>query len=366
MENFLNEQQWNAVTKAIKELSRDDSPSACWHYTTLSALNAIIKDSLEKVNHFKVNYFNTATFWASNIRYLNDEQEFRDGILKLSEYEEKDIVDTCMDNVYLISFCGDGDLLSQWKYYGKESGIAVKFNLNYVRYKYWKEIEQKLESHDDPLITIAGVEPKRKDDEQTRPIKVKYKDEEKVKYYGKLKDMSEISGVPSLISNLFVPFCKHSGFSEENESRLVFYAHQFGVYKIGNRVTVPDIVYNLGKSTVKPALQVHMEVDDTRNLIDQIVVGPGYNQNLVFNALIHMFDRSHYHFFDIKDKIPEDDKKDGDNKSLPLEEFLKCKSDFLVHRVDIKTQNDKTQTRLAYKCENGIVIMKSSIPFRGD
>ncbi len=361
MENFLNEQQWKAVTKAIKELSEEDRPSACWHYTTLSALNDIIKNSRERINHFGVNYFNTATFWASNIRYLNDEQEFKDGISKLREYKYDDVVDKCMDNVYLISFCGDGDLLSQWKYYGKESGIAVKLNFDCVRYKYWKEVKQG-SNLDDPLFLIAKVTPEEQYDDQTRPIKVKYEDRKKKNYYKMLKNMQAIRNAPSLIPNLFVPFCKHSGFSEENESRLVFYAHQFGVYKIGDNIIVPDIVYNLGKSTVKPALQVHMKAETEKNLIDQIVVGPGYNQNLVFNALIHMFDRSNYHFFDIDDPIPEDKIK----KSPSLEAFLEEKSDYLVHRVDIETQNGKPKNRLAYKCENGIVIMKSSIPFRGN
>lgn len=370
-ENFLDEQQWRAVILAINKLSGDgknNCPQECWHYTTLSVLKDILNESLEKVNYFEVNHINTATFWASNIRYLNDEQEFKDGISKLSEYrssKNKYMDNVYMDNVYLISFCGDGDLLSQWKYYGKQSGIAINFNFDGVKYKYWKEIEKISPSDGFNLPDIVGDKYSFKEwyDKQTHPIKVKYTDEEKKKYFDTLKNMSEINSANSLIDNLFVPFCKHSGFSEEQESRLVFYAHKFAINSSDKIFIVPDIVYNLGKSTVKPALKVHMEVAPEKNLIEQIIVGPGYNQNLVFNALIHMFDRRNYHFFDTDDPIKED------NEPLSWNDFFNNQNDdnnYLVHRVNIETQKGKPKTRLAYKCENGIIIMKSSIPFRGD
>ena len=52
-----------------------------------------------------------------------------------------------------------------------------------------------------------------------------------------------------------------------------------------------------------------------------IIVGPGYNQNLVFNALIHIFDIENSSFY----------------------------------------EEDKSE----HQCANGIKIKKSAIPYRG-
>ena len=364
--NYLEEGDWNAIIQAMKALYDDNNLDhksiEHWHYTTLKTLGLIFKNTIEKIDHFNINRITQAEMLASNIRYLNDTQEFNDGVeeLRIISQNSKSINDKYMDNVYLISFCGDGDLLSQWKYYGKESGIAIKYNFNNIRYKYWANIcnDSSKEVDDyDPCKIITDAISDVFIDVNTRPLRVKYNHSEKEQLYNILNRKKEIKDRDILMGNLFVPLCKHEGFSEEKESRLLFYAHKFVTNKHGDKNFVPDITYNYGKSSVKPALKVHMEaVDKDVNIIEQIIVGPGYNQNLIFNALIHMFDRDRYHFHD---------KAIGDQ--IEWEQFIQAGqfSDGLVHQVYVICKN-MDQTREAYKCENGLIIMKSSMPFRGD
>lgn len=365
--NYLEERDWYAIREAInviyndKELNNKNIDH--WHYTTLNTVGLIFKKTLEKIDHFDINRITQAEMLASNIRYLNDTQEFNDGVEELRNISPKgkSINDQYMDNVYLISFCGDGDLLSQWKYYGKESGVAIKFNFNNIKYKYWANIWKdgsKKVGDDDLFKIIADAIDDTFIDENTRPLRVRYEHGEKRRLYEILsQNLDRVRMYDSLMCNLFVPLCKHECFSEEAESRLLFYAHKFDKNKYGDKNFVPDITYNYGKSHVKPALKVHMEaVDKDANIIEQIIVGPGYNQNLVFNALIHMFDRNRYHFHD---------SATGD--TIQWEQFIKAgpDNDGPVRKVKV-IYNNREQIREAYKCENGLIIMKSSMPFRGD
>lgn len=109
-----------------------------YHYTDLDGFMSIMRNR---------------DFWISNIRFMNDSQEFENGkricvgILKdrllrcNTEYETKfyneilKICDEkisrghfgiCNQEIYALSFCGQGDLLTQWQVYGNK-GISIGF-----------------------------------------------------------------------------------------------------------------------------------------------------------------------------------------------------------------------------------------------
>lgn len=105
-----------------------------FHYTTTNVLNIIL---------------DSASFWASNMLYLNDADEYKNGIKMirdccgcidknedaykyLKNERQKDFwanIDEPDDGeIYTISFCQDGDLLSQWITYAKESGVALELD----------------------------------------------------------------------------------------------------------------------------------------------------------------------------------------------------------------------------------------------
>ena len=115
----------------------------------------------------------------------------------------------------------------------------------------------------------------------------------------------------------------------------------------GNKVLF-NYTYNTAEEgRVKPTIKVKMDYlreespfdeKDTLfipnfNIVDKMVVGPGDNQELVFNALVHIFDRDSYSYHELNDLDEEED----------------------TNKV----------ARKVYQCKNGLKIYVSNIPFRG-
>jgi hypothetical protein len=94
-----------------------------YHYTTASGFHGIIK---------------SGELHATDTRYMNDESEQSYARGLLLELKGKDNLrrypnwanpyDTIRPTpVYAVSFCADGDLLSQWRGYGDENGLSIGF-----------------------------------------------------------------------------------------------------------------------------------------------------------------------------------------------------------------------------------------------
>ena len=147
----MTEMTWSSIQSVLREIydSEKAATREYWHYTSVKGVLAIFDEYIK--NRYKEMHVTKCSFLASNIRFMNDEQEYDAGVeayrreAGLSETEDIKI----SDDIYLISFCGNGDLLSQWEWYGKDSGIAVKFNLPDIRYRTYsyvgpdgKEIEE--------------------------------------------------------------------------------------------------------------------------------------------------------------------------------------------------------------------------------
>ena len=295
---------WNAIHDEINSLYSKENctqkHNRFFHYTTPEALLSIFKDYID--SGFP-NNVTSCSMRASNLRFLNDAQEYKDGVQWIQTNLDESKVNL-YSQIYSISFCGQGDLLSQWKWYGKNSGVAIEFNPNNIQYEYWCCRDKALPSTDS----------------QTKPLLIKYTDDEKSQYYKDIKALNEERKLnedsDSIIGNLLVPFCKDKGFSEEKESRLVFYTFDSSEYGIDFKMQ-----YYASNGVIKPTLNVNfLSCDGKNNIVNSFIVGPGQNQNLIFNALVHIFDRNNFNF---------------------------C------------------ETETTHLCENGIIISKSSIPFRG-
>lgn len=347
MANKITEITWSSIHSVLGKIYEkyNDSDREYWHYTSVKGILAIFDDYIK--NSYKEQYVTKCSFLASNIRFMNDEQEYNAGVeayrreAKLPDTEK---IRIC-DDIYLISFCGKGDLLSQWEWYGKDSGIAVKFNLPSVRYRTYSYVGPDGKE-------IPGLEYY---DSQTKPLKVCYTRDEQSNLYKYLKHNSTISKskAEDLFQAVFVPLCKHIGFKHEDESRLVFYETLLSSDdKIMSRF---NIQYNTSDpQMIKPSLKVEFTLNpdssDVKNLIDEIIVGPGKNQELIFNLLIHVFDHKNYSY----------------QNHLCKEKVIN-KADFISsNEIGMRKvyYNDDFE-REAYKCENGIVIAKSHLPFRG-
>lgn len=451
-----------------------------WHYTSLSALLSIFKI---KDNPYSSPDLTRCEMLASNICYLNDIKEFIGGVedyektierLRLSKRAPKELsagLQDVSDDIYIVSFCGDGDLLSNWKYYAKDCGVSIQFNLGNVGFKYirykkddiiaddwykpipvnfkdgdkmyakkediesvfnfkldikkksiklcynispksgYNELKIKFKEKDPwsgpiivkinkednkdkisinkgsvsiqtnllstlekslgdgcvartPIVITEGELKLNRDhlgliDEKSKPMAVAYTEEEKEKFIKELmktKAESKTVEYESVIKYIAIPCFKNQGFSEEKESRLLFYKYAL------NEELVFDFDYNTNNPIkIKPALRVQFLAKDSKTrLIDKIIVGPGENQNTVFNTLIHIFDRDNYKFYD--------DEKFKEEAGTDAIEESQYKDD-VTYNSDIRLvkwkEGDKTIKRWSYKCANGIIIMKSSIPFRG-
>ena len=210
-------------------------------------------------------------------------------------------------------------------------------------------------------------------DKKSKPIAVAYSENEKKAFIVKLmkKEAEGETTVAdkSVIKYIAIPCFKNQGFSEEKESRLLFYK-----YDLKNK----DIVFNFDYNTnnpikIKPALRVQfLAKDSEQRLINKIIVGPGENQNMVFNTLIHIFDRDNYMFYD-DEKFKEQADNGGETKAITEKEYIEPAESYKSIIKLVKWSEEigsldgtkKEIKRWSYKCANGIIIMKSSIPFRG-
>ena len=293
---------WNAIHSAIHYLAGPDfSKRKYCHYTTPEAVLGIFNDYTKK-GMGKRGCVDQCRLRATNIRFMNDAQEYEEGLRWLSESNKNNDFSALTQEIYSISLCGEEDLLSQWKWYGKDSGVCIVFDLSQVYYQYWE--------------LGPGMSGKTLD-VQTRPLPVCYRDKDKKDFFADIQEYNKKMNLDEQqISSLFIPYCKNSGFQEEKESRLIFFTveepEKYGIDHF-------SINYYTSGNIIKPTLDVTLIGKANTNLVRKFVVGPGQNQQLVFNALIHLFDDSPF--------------------QMELEK--------------------------SHTCSNGIVISTSSLPFRG-
>ena len=349
-----------------------------WHYTSMQAVLSIFNSYITETNPEKKRRVSECSMLASNIRFLNDAKEYDDGAEiynkkqkeKSSSSPSSDFAEPGLaDNIYLISLCGDGDLLSQWKWYGQKSGISICFspdNMRYKKYSYLDENGNELQSNHGKREYF---------DDRLSPLKIHYKDSEKTAYFDDLEsdvttlrneDIIDDRAGEIVLQSLFIPFCKDESFSEEKESRLVFIKYK--VPSTGKYKAFFDIQYRQSyDGKIKPALNVKIQYiknkddmcppDADGNIISKIIVGPGIDQENIFNALIHIFDQNNFRYHK-----QEDDPSPDSQEAVAINQFAKelMYSDRNLHIVKYNKRS-----YVSYRCESGIVIMKSSIPFRG-
>ncbi|MGA2964313.1 MAG: hypothetical protein ABSD96_21845 [Candidatus Korobacteraceae bacterium] len=112
------------------ELNTADPPSELFHYTTTEGLFGILESK---------------RLWAADALSMNDPTEglHAGGALLehlrkrkaeipafiLDAFSEAEIVEVLDNQVFFSCFCADGDLLSQWRAYGRDGrGYALAFN----------------------------------------------------------------------------------------------------------------------------------------------------------------------------------------------------------------------------------------------
>lgn len=289
------------ISPALTELAKRSSnysnsvygkTGGYFHYTSLDVCLEIIKKK-----------DNAHEMWASHLAFLNDKMEFNDGYQLIKETlknREKDLeranelksyIDRFLSddsfnpginaNYYILCFCRNGDLLSQWKYYGRDSGIAIEFDLNnciFSGFTTYKEGEKNFFQKKPVDVFYDKTEKLNIINENIDKIITTYNEQEDHKC-----DMRNLY-FTRLMS--IAAFFKDDSFKEEQEARLVFRP----LWRKRDEIdSVKNLIhYRSNNGKIIPYMKIKMKPkDEKENIIKSLTVGPGRNQELIFQALIH-------------------------------------------------------------------------------
>lgn len=281
--------------------------------------------------------------WASNLAYLNDKEEHINGlnlidaeIEKLlinrdddlsdwvSSYKEKRVKEyTLANEIYVICFCSERSLLSQWKYYGKDSGVAIEYNLDRCLYSGFIEGSDIYCPNFAYKVVYNNMTKTKIIDEYIKSnISEIYQDSQ----YDAIEKQRMIhNNLERLYS--YAPLFKHDSFSEEKECRLLFRP----LHKSPSENAKSLIHYRVSDGRIVPYMKIKIkgreEGKEIEPVIKSLTVGPGRNQDLVFEALKHI---------------------------------VSLKFSGSDNQYELLSRKDYSYVRI-----NGVEIRKASMPFRG-
>ena len=289
-------------------------------------------------------------------------------------------MDYAFPELYSISFTDQADLLSQWKMYAKESGVAIEFDFSEKGKK---------------LSFLQGAL-NEKEDCKAFPVPCTYP--KNVNYHpGETEDQVEDAlDLKKLFSD--VPYYKHGGFRQEREARLVFRPFK----KLENNFCVRSkLGYRPSNHLLIPYLVIYCaETNAHENLgwpIVSLTVGPGHNQDMVFDSLVHFVEYGdikvyrfsedellnarinyYYEFFTSCGQKKNPDTKKGakawkekafsaikDKKICSAQEQEQYLFNLTIPKTSIvrHTQAFTEFCARTYLASNGIIVRKSKIPY---
>lgn len=262
-------------------MTQKKSDNTLFHYSNIDALHSIVESK---------------TLRATNVYYLNDSEEIhyakklfieslastelpKEYIKQLIEWINHFLKD--VHHIFTISFCVDGDKLSQWRGYSiHNKGVSMGFSKEFLKKLdsdfilekciYDKESQLKLITElikttysqviktltsSDPLVpTVVGDEGQELFDLFTQEIK----------------------------PNLLKTFCKIKPphFSEEEEYRLI--SKYFESYNDTR------IKFRPGKTTLIPFIEIDLtDPSSPTELFTQVITGPSSNLELKHQSISH-------------------------------------------------------------------------------
>lgn len=302
---YPSEEYGSQTVDGVNKKFAVSSKAKFYHYASVDAVRSMLQHKDQ-----------TYTMWASHLSFLNDAEEFENGkklifaaleeyirnnmcginkndniifkqvVDKFSDAEGKADKDISVDgeilfnrNIYILCFCMEGNSLNQWKYYGKESGIALEFNLR--------------------RCVFSGINCDNYDTTvNIKPYKVIYDDNEKEKILKNVIDkayQSFVTGGDDRERDLLralakvyglCPLFKHKDFSDEKECRLIFRPlyHEQGSEDVRTLTK-----YRNRGGILLPYMEIKMQTDEKciEPVIKNIIIGPGENQELLYKSMRH-------------------------------------------------------------------------------
>lgn len=233
------------------------------------------------------------SFLARNIRFSNDSEEYRLGERKIRECtedlfedeEKKNKFETKLQQkiamFYMICFCREGDLLSQWRGYARD---GASLGMDFLE-------EADLPQKHTEIFTVMNNEMNRKtdryklDNEYVRFVEMPYqvfyvgsKKDEKEDEYEKLEtavhSFDDEDSRPNMLLNL-IPFIKDVGFKEETEYRILFDISDLGGTEAQNRKIMSRKIQYTEKDNRKLP-NIIVEVGDSakkENGVTEVILG---------------------------------------------------------------------------------------------
>lgn len=351
-----------------------------YYYTTTETMRYIITNG---------------NIYATNVGYLNDSDEYINGLREIRslldtagkfgfgelENAAKNLVThdayqkikAQATDIYSISFSRASDLLSQWHMYAKESGVQIKMIFQESReYKYFSQPDSKeksetnreqkvLKINDLYYLTKIGMP---SDEYRETGIKVLHEFE------------SLLTSDEEMVSawKMLAPFIKNYGFRQEQEMRIIFLASE-------HQLTV-------GYRNDRNALKPYLDIETVEGWpVCEIMVGPGRNQNQVFQSICHFLEHTSLKIKKLSDMelvrsyfdrlkesfLPEskiEECKDQVLQITPAMEKLGVKYSDRIHEVLVSYPFDEEESKLVgdyiqnnYFSDKGIIVTKSKWPY---
>lgn len=254
-----------------------------WQYGFERAINAITKNLEQRKNEYGNDFINIMSeVIGLPPHYLNDYSPY-----------SKNPFENNFSEIFTISFTTEDDLISQWDRYSKESGVVLELDFSLFK-------ENKLvfvqESKNNKQCILGLC-----------PYNVLYEDGEINKVLeSMLKTMNEefceencnhtkIRYTFYRMVRYYASFIKNYSYRQEKEIRLSLYPIKKDAKK-KEEIDASKIEYTIYEHVLKPHVPIFCtSLDEDGNTaiekcgwpIRSIKVGPGYNQESVYQGIIH-------------------------------------------------------------------------------
>lgn len=229
------------------------------------------------------------TFLARNIRFSNDSEEYRLGEKQIRECTKDQFTDEekkekfemqlqqKIGMFYMICFCQDGDLLSQWRGYARD---GASLGLDFL------EEAGSPQEHTE-IFTVLNNEKNREngccklDDEYVRFVEMPYqvfyvnsREDKDTELEKVIHNIDDEDARPNLLLNL-IPFIKDKGFAEEAEYRILFDISDLGKTEAQNRKIMSRKIQYTEKDNRKlPNIVVEMgDSEKKENGVTEVILG---------------------------------------------------------------------------------------------
>lgn len=360
-----------------------------FHYTNIAGFLLMMENIRDKKCYI----------FPGHMKFQNDKQELIEGISFIKEniydipnneiYQKvTNSLDELNNNIYITCFSSNGDLLEQWKYYGNNCGLSIEFDFNQCEGFFddgkiekesrnvflYEAKEACFEKNDINKKIGFDFEEEFWDVNKTLhtttrggislyPINVLYTNKEKIEIVNQAlneninENMATLNLYNSSINkneyidcavSTIVPICKNCNFEHEKESRLIFFP-----------LKEAKIKYREKNNRILPYLKCTVVNKDANKYpIISVTVGPGNNQNLVFNAVISMLEGHDNAKF-----ISEEDCEAIKRNKSKYSDLSELKAKICPGELSYY-KNEKEENVIVYCSINGILVYKSAIPFR--